>query len=232
MALFGQSAENALRARVAELEQENSTLREVLGRHVGKDVALRAVESGAALAGETRFVSVFFVDLVGSTTAVSTMRATEVVTMLNRFFEVVVDVADAHGGLVNKFVGDEALVVFGAPAFRADAPTAALRAARELIHRLREVPGITAGIGVTAGTVLAGTIGSAERFEYTVIGDPVNEAARLTSLAKEHPGGVMASGYVVGFASEDEQAQWETGDLVTLRGRTKLTRLAWPRQQG
>jgi adenylate cyclase len=194
-----------LQDRVGQLEQENAILRQLLAQHVGEDVARHALESGINRDGETRFVSVLFVDLVGSTTAVATKRPSEVVAMLNAFFEVVVEVVGKHGGWVNKFVGDEALAVFGAPAFQADAASAALAAARELTDSLCALPGIRIGIGVAAGTVLAGNIGSANRLEYTVIGDPVNEAARLTELAKKHPGCVLASGYVVGFASEEEQ---------------------------
>ncbi|GGC61224.1 adenylate/guanylate cyclase domain-containing protein [Hoyosella rhizosphaerae] len=223
----------ALQTSVASLIsdfQNARASRELLDQHVGRDVARQALSSGTQLGGQTRFVAVLFVDLVGSTTAVSTMRPAEVVAMLNKFFNIVVSVVDRHRGFVNKFVGDEALVIFGAPQFRADAATAALVAARELVDELADMPNIKVGVGVAAGTVLAGNIGSAERFEYTVIGDPVNEAARLTELAKKEAGSILASSYAVSFASEEEQVHWATGDLVTLRGRTKLTRLAWPRR--
>lgn len=217
-----------LHARIEELEQENVRLQQLLAQHIGRDVASQAVASSAAIGGETRFVAVLFVDLVGSTHAVSTQRPGDVVAMLNRFFEVVVAVVERHGGFVNKFVGDEALVVFGAPAYRADAVTGALVTARELARELSDVPGIRVGIGVSAGTVLAGNVGSADRFEYTVIGDPVNEAARLTELAKKQQGSILASAYSVSFAADSEQGRWQTGELVKLRGRNKLTRLAWP----
>ncbi|MBB3038260.1 adenylate/guanylate cyclase domain-containing protein [Hoyosella altamirensis] len=218
-----------MRLRIKQLEHENTQLQQLLAQHVGRDVAHQALVSGSGIGGETRFVAVLFVDLVGSTTAVSTMRPAEVVAMLNTFFELVIRVVERHGGFVNKFVGDEALVIFGAPAYRADATTSALTAARELVAELEAIPGIQVGIGVSAGTVLAGNIGSAERFEYTVIGDPVNEAARLTELAKKQPGSILASSYAVDFSGDGEQALWETGELVKLRGRNKLTRLAWPR---
>ena len=69
------------------------------------------------------------------------------------------------------------------------------------------------------------------RDRYTVIGQPVNEAARLTELAKKHQARVIASEYTVNFACDDEQKHWQVGELVELRGRGKLTRLAWPRTQ-
>ncbi len=129
---------------------------------------------------------------------------------------------------MNKFVGDAALAIFGAPLDRPDAPTAALAAARELRTALRSVSGLDIGIGVSAGLAVAGNIGAANRFEYTVIGDPVNEASRLTELAKDHPGRVLASGSALYFAEESEQRNWTAGEEVQLRGRRRKTRLSWP----
>ena len=83
-------------------------------------------------------------------------------------------------------------------------------------------------MGVSAGEVVAGNIGAAERFEYTVIGDPVNEAARLTDLAKERRPRVIASERAIERASRDETVHWELGEAVTLRGRHEPTRLASP----
>ncbi len=152
----------------------------------------------------------------------------EVVELLNEFFRVVVDVIDRHHGFVNKFMGDAALAIFGAPLDRPDAPTAALAAARELRFKLNDITGLDVGIGVSAGLAVAGNIGAAERFEYTVIGDPVNEASRLTELAKLRPSRVLASTSALYFADEEEQAEWELGEQVQLRGRRRLTHLAWP----
>jgi adenylate cyclase len=148
-----------------------------------------------------------------------------VVEFLNSFFTEVVEVVDEHDGWVNKFEGDAALAVFGAPAPLDDHATSALRAARALHERLDE--GV-AGIGVSCGEVVAGNIGDTSRFEYTVIGDPVNEAARLTELAKDH-GGVLASEAILNCASGDEPGNWEVGESVELRGRGEPTRLAKPR---
>lgn len=217
--------------RIDELEAENLRLRQLLAHHVGEDVAERELVSGANREGDVRFVAVLFIDLVGSTKKVAMMRPAQVVDLLNRFFDIVVDVVERNGGFVNKFIGDEALVIFGAPAYSADAAGDSLKAARELHEALVGNPEMQAGIGVAAGTVLAGNIGSSTRFEYTVIGQPVNEAARLTELAKKHEGRVVASEYTVNFARDEERAHWEVGELVELRGRGKLTRLAWPRPQ-
>src|SRR5690606_37431738 len=107
---------------------------------------------------------------------------------------------------------------------------AALATARGIDTRLcEEVPGIEAGIGVAAGTVVAGNVGAHDRFEYTVIGAPVNEAARLCELAKTSPGRLLASSDTVNGATDAERALWTLGDTVTLRGYEVPTRLAHPR---
>ncbi|WP_174575675.1 adenylate/guanylate cyclase domain-containing protein [Nocardia miyunensis] len=214
--------------RMMEEAAQRRELQELFGQHVGEEVARRALEYGTELGGETRFVAVLFVDMVGSTATAAERPPTEVVSLLNEFFRVVVDVIDRHNGLINKFVGDAALAIFGAPLDRPDAPTAALAAARDLREALREVPGLDIGIGVSAGLAVAGNIGAANRFEYTVIGDPVNEASRLTELAKERPERVLTSGSALYFADAAEQAHWESGEEVQLRGRRRKTRLAWP----
>ncbi|NUS45072.1 MAG: HAMP domain-containing protein [Mycobacteriaceae bacterium] len=214
--------------RMMEEAAERRKLQELFGRHVGEDVARRALEHGTELGGETRFVAVLFVDMVGSTATAAERPPTEVVSLLNEFFRVVVDVVDRHNGLLNKFIGDAALAIFGAPLDRPDAPTAALSAARELRAALTEVAGLDIGIGVSAGLAVAGNIGGRNRFEYTVIGDPVNEAARLTELAKEHPSRVLASSSALYFADDGERAHWEPGGEVRLRGRRRKTELAWP----
>ncbi len=209
--------------------RENERLRDLFGRHVGEDVARHALEHGVALGGQTCEAAVIFVDLKGSTRLAATRPPGEVVALLNAYFGVVVEVVSHHGGLINKFQGDAALAVFGAPEPLDDAPGQALAAARELSRRLQaELPQLLAGIGVSAGRVVAGHIGAEQRLEYTVIGDPVNEAARLSDLAKSTPDHLLASAKVVAAAGRAEAAHWRLGSSVTLRGRTARTRLAAP----
>jgi adenylate cyclase len=209
--------------------RERERLRDMLGRHVGEDVARRALERGVELGGEEREVAVLFVDLVGSTELAAASPPSEVVALLNAVFGTVVAAVGEHGGAVNKFEGDAALCLFGAPLERDDAAGDALAAARTLRARLRaDLPQADFGIGVSAGAAVAGNIGAAERSEYTVIGDPVNEAARLVELAKRDAGRVLASGAALERAGDAERARWEEGDTVTLRGRAHPTRLARP----
>ena len=209
--------------------RDRERIRDLFGRHVGHDVAQQAA-SGLGeieLGGETREVSVLFVDLVGSTTYAEEHPPTEVVAMLNRFFGVIVEEVDEHGGLVNKFMGDAVLAVFGAPVAQDDHATSALAAARRIAERLAEEVGeVRAGIGVATGEVVVGNVGHEERFEYTVIGDAVNAAARLTELAKEVPGGVLALGESLDAATDAEPDHWQERESTTLRGRSTATRLA------
>ena len=165
---------------------------------------------------------------MGSTQLVSTLPPKEVVDLLNRFFAVIIEEVDRHRGMVNKFEGDATLAIFGAPVTLDNPDEDALAAARTIAERLiREVPECPAGIGVAAGQVVAGNVGANERFEYTVIGEPVNEAARLSELAKSRPGRrVLACADTVAGASESERRRWQIGETVTLRGYEHPTRLA------
>jgi adenylate cyclase len=210
--------------------RERERLRDLFGRQVGEDVARAALEGGTELGGEARDVAALFVDLVASTELAARREPHEVVELLNAFFRVVVEVVGCHGGFVNKFEGDAALCVFGAPLERPDAPADALAAARELRDRLHaELPHCDFGIGVSWGRAVAGNIGAAERFEYTVIGDAVNEAARLTELAKRRDGRILASGAALAAAGDGEAEHWTLDGEVTLRGRGAATALAVPR---
>ncbi|GAB19179.1 adenylate cyclase [Gordonia effusa NBRC 100432] len=204
--------------------RERERIRDLFGRHVGRDVAEAALTSDPELGGVERTVAVIFVDVIGSTTLAAEHPPTEVVNILNRFFAVIVREVEEQRGLVNKFEGDAVLAIFGAPIDLDDSAGNALAAARQIATRLvAEVPEISAGIGVGYGPVVAGNVGAIERFEFTVIGDPVNEAARLSELAKRDPTRPVASARAIDAASSDEAARWERQETVTLRGRTEGT---------
>lgn len=209
--------------------RERERVRDLFGRHVGREVVAAAELQRPKLGGEARYVAVVFVDIVGSTRLTSILAPMEIVALLNRFFAVVVDEIDRHHGLVNKFEGDAALAVFGAPNTMEHPEDEALSAARAIAVRLRaEVPECEAGIGVAAGEAVAGNVGAKERFEYTVIGEPVMAAARLCELAKSAPDRLLASSATVEAATETEREKWSFGDTVTLRGLAQSTRLATP----
>jgi adenylate cyclase len=212
--------------RMVEGLRERQTLQDLFGRHVGPGVARQALEKGVALGGERREVSVLFVDIVASTGLAESRPPDEVVTVLNVFFDAVVRRVGAEGGWVNKFEGDGAMCVFGAPEPQADHANRALRAARTLRRDLLALavthPGLDAAVGVSSGIVVAGNVGTEQRYEYTVIGDPVNEAARLTEEAKRRLGRVLASDESVERAS-GEAVRWRVVDEISLRGRQRPT---------
>lgn len=210
--------------------RERERLQDLFGRQVGRDVATAALAAHEVrLGGEVRQVAVLFVDLVGSTALAARCPPEEVVALLNRFFGVVVDVVEQHGGWINKFEGDAALAVFGAPAPHAGPAGGALAAGRALAPRLAaELTEVDVGVGVSAGDAVAGNVGDVRRYEYTVIGDPVNEAARLSECAKQMAGRVCASGRAVELAGPDEAERWEIGESRLLRGRAEPTPIAVP----
>jgi adenylate cyclase len=215
--------------RMADGLRERERIRDLFGRQVGEDVAQVALSEGVRLGGEEREVAALFIDLVGSTSLALALPPSEVVRVLNRFFRVVYEVVEADGGLVNKFVGDAALCVFGAPVARQDPAGDALRAARRLAGRLaRELPEVDFGLGVSAGVAVAGNVGAERRFEYTVVGDPINESARLAELAKQRPERVLASRAALERAAAREAGAWSVSDSAVLRGRFTPTELAHP----
>lgn len=211
--------------------RQRRILEDLFGRYVGTAVADQALERGVDLSGERAEASVVFVDLLGSTAMAAALPPEDVVRTLNAYFAAVVGAAAGEGGWVNKFEGDGALCIFGPPAGEADHAARALRAAKAIAARVedesRHHRALVAAIGVSSGPVVAGNIGSPERFEYTVIGDPVNEAARLTDLAKSRPGRLLASQAVVEGAA-GQAGRWIPSGEVVLRGRPAPTRLWSP----
>lgn len=207
---------NHLAAGIREREE----LRDLFSRQVGQ--AGLADMAGLGTVGEShgelREVTVLFVDLRGYTAFAERHPPTEVVEMLNRFFGVVVAVVNREGGWINKFEGDAALCIFGAPQDQPDHADRALRAAHALPRRLLSDGGpLFAGIGVASGEAVAGFVGTPERYEYTVIGDVVNLASRLCESAKKHPTGVLASATTLHAARSHDG--WKPAGRIEVRGR-------------
>ncbi len=209
--------------------QERDQLRDLFGRHVGEEVVRRAIDANESLSGDEREVAILFVDLVGSVQLATTREPHEVAAVLNDFFQIVVDAVDARHGLINKFQGDAALAVFGAPLRIEDPASAALATARALTQELHRLS-VDFGIGVSAGPVFAGNIGAENRYEYTVVGDAVNEAARLADRAKDFDGRVLCSAAAIERADEAERRCWAVQGTEMLRGRSQLTQISAPVQ--
>ncbi|BBY63870.1 adenylate/guanylate cyclase domain-containing protein [Mycolicibacterium helvum] len=219
-----QSGFNRMVAGLAERDR----LKDLFGRHVGTDVALRAVKDADTLTGEVREAAVLFVDLVGSTQLAQSRSPAEVAEVLNHFFQIVVAAVDERRGLINKFQGDAVLAVFGAPLPSANPAADALATARALTAALRRLPVVDFGIGVSAGPVFAGNIGAAHRYEYTVIGDAVNEAARLADRAKDFDARALCSDVALLKSDATERAHWTECAAEVLRGRREPTRMSAP----
>ncbi|SHN83036.1 adenylate/guanylate cyclase domain-containing protein [Bradyrhizobium erythrophlei] len=162
----------------------------LFGQHVSPPVVERLLREGAATTSELRRVVVMFVDFRSFTVQAQQRSPREVVERLDRAFAVLVEILDRHGGIVNKFLGDGLLALFGAPIAHDDAVRQAVDAARDMLAAMERDNAagdwaLRIGIGVHVGEVVAGTIGSPRRKEYTVIGDAVNLASRLEALNKE-----------------------------------------------
>ncbi|MBR1284322.1 adenylate/guanylate cyclase domain-containing protein [Bradyrhizobium sp. AUGA SZCCT0177] len=162
----------------------------LFGQHVSPQVVERLMAEGAATGSEIRRVAVMFVDFRSFTAGASTRTPQEVVDRLDGAFAVLVDILDRHGGIVNKFLGDGFLALFGAPFDAGNAAHRAVAAAREMLEaneRANQASSwpLRIGIGIHVGEVVAGNIGSPRRKEYTVIGDTVNFASRLEALNKD-----------------------------------------------
>jgi adenylate cyclase len=207
--------------------RERSRLQDLFGRHVGDEVAQRALDEGVQLGGERRDVTVFFVDLIGSTSLAESQTPEEVVAILNDLFESVVRAVAQEDGWVDKFEGDAAMCVFGAPVARDDHAARALRAARRLLDVVRAQGRLDVGIGVSTGSVVAGNIGTPERYSYTVIGSAANEAARLSDHAKSHERRLVVSAATVDAAGA-RGSDWEPAGSVRLRGLSADTEIFVP----
>jgi adenylate cyclase len=169
---------------------ERERLREALGTYVDPAVAELILADGTSLAGEEVEVTIMFVDIRDFTGFAERAPAPEVVASLNALFDLIVPIINGHGGHVDKFIGDGLLAVFGAPRRQPGHADAALAAALDIERALRREaatapPSLRVGIGLNSGTVVAGNVGGAGRFEFTVIGDAVNVAARAEAATRQ-----------------------------------------------
>jgi class 3 adenylate cyclase len=166
---------------------EREALREAFGAYVDPDVAERVLEEGELIEGQEREVTVLILDVCNFTEFAERSSARETVAFLNDLFGIAVPCVVEHGGHANKFLGDGLLAVFGAPQRHADHADRAVAAGRDIAVRLFEHFGdeVSFGIGLNSGPVVVGSVGGGGRLEFTVIGDPVNVAARVENLTRE-----------------------------------------------
>jgi class 3 adenylate cyclase len=161
----------------------------VLNAVADRAVAERLIENREVLSGELREVTMLFCDIRGFTALTEHMSPHEVIELLNEHMTALTEISYSHGGIVDKFVGDLIMVLFGAPLSGTNDPQRAVDCARAMISRRREMNAtsrhpLEIGIGLASGTVVAGCMGSDQRLSYTVLGHRVNLASRLCSLAQ------------------------------------------------
>ncbi len=203
--LFAVARLTRLTDEVQSAAWQRQRLERHLGRYVSPTVANVILQGEAQLAtAERRDVTVLFCDLRDFTTMCERERPEEVVALLNAFYERACQVVQAHGGTVNKFMGDGLLALFGAPDDHPNPEQAAVGAAHEIMYaadELRSRGGVWSqldiGISLDAGDVVVGEVGASSRAEYTAIGTTVNRAARLQGVAREAHRRIVLSGALV-----------------------------------
>jgi adenylate cyclase len=188
--------------QMARSLREKEMIKRAFTRYVAREVVEEILKDpeNLVLTGERREVTVLFCDVRGFTPMSERLSPEEVVLLLNDFYTLMIETTFKHDGTLDKFLGDAVMAIFGAPIAHPDHSLRAVRTALAMqegiieLNARRQTEGkepITVGIGVSAGAAVAGTVGTADRMEYTVIGDTVNLAARLESSAK--PGQILIS---------------------------------------
>jgi adenylate cyclase len=176
--------------RLTESAVERERVRGLLGMHVSEQVMEYLLSGRLKDGAERRTITVCFTDIRDFTRLSESRPPEEVLRLLNLYFGRMCDIVAAHGGIVNKFLGDGMLIVFGAPADQSDDAHKALAAAREMVAevaRMRasgEFPDLRIGVGMHRGVAVVGNVGGLQRQEYTAIGDTVNTASRVQDLTK------------------------------------------------
>lgn len=184
---------------------ERDRIRAALGTYVDQDVAERILAEGTSLDGEEVEVTVMFVDVRDFTAFAERRPARQVVAALNGLFDRIVPVVHANGGHIDKFIGDGVLAVFGAPRRLPDHAARALAAALD-IEREVSAGDLQVGIGLNSGTVVAGNVGGAGRFEFGVIGDVVNTAARVEAATRQTGDAVLLGESTAALLARDAAA--------------------------
>jgi adenylate cyclase len=212
---------------------ERERLREAFGAFVDPTLTERVLVEGTDLRGEEIEVSVLFLDVRGFTEFAERAAAQEVVACLNQLYEVVVPVIQSHGGHANKFVGDGLLAVFGAPERHPDHAARAVAAACEIARLVREgvSGGLRVGLGVNSGRVVVGTIGGGGRRDFTVIGAPVNTAARVEAATRLTGDDILITETTL-RALGPHGEEFEERRSVPLKGKSATVRLYAPRPDG
>jgi adenylate cyclase len=201
----------------------------LLGKTMSSDVAKSLIEAPAALGGEIREATILFADIRGFTPLADALGPRATVELLNRYFSYMADVIGAEGGVIDKFIGDAIMALFGLPTSRGDDADRAVAAARNMHRALklmnerltRSEPQLEIGIGIASGLLVAGQIGSPDRMNYTVIGDPVNLAARIEGVTKSYGNAILICEET--FAKLSRKVPTRRVDVLVVKGRQTPT---------
>ncbi len=206
--------------------QERERIIELFGRHVSPSVVEKLLAQPNA-EGERRQVCVMFLDIRNFTSFSEGRQPEEVVRFLNRIFEPLIDCVNRHHGIINKFLGDGFMAVFGAPLVDSDAAGNAVRASRDVLSAVQklmddgQIPPTRIGIGLHLGEAVTGNVGSPQRKEYTIIGDVVNVAARIEGLNKQFGSQFLVSESVRAQAMAELEGAIACGP-VPVKGRSDV----------
>ncbi len=208
---------------------EREKIRSILHKSVSKEIAESLVAQGTIeLGGEEKDVTVLFSDIRSFTTISESLAPKELVGQLNEYFTGMARAIDEHHGVIDKYIGDAVMALFGAPLGKPEDPANALRAALAMAQALdalnaerakKGLPAWKNGIGINTGPVVAGTLGSEERWSYTVIGDAVNVASRLESVTKDYGAQIIASARTKELAGAG--FRWKPLGSVKVKGKTE-----------
>jgi class 3 adenylate cyclase len=210
--------------------QERERLHEAFGAYVGPNVAEMVLRDGVDLDGEELQVSILCLDIRDFTRFAERASAREVVDRLNEFYELVVPLLVRHGGYPDKYVGDGLLGVFGAPepiVAHADRAVAASIEIATAVHE-RYRGSLRVGIGVNSGLVVAGTVGGGGHVEFTVIGDPVNTAARVEQVTRQTGDAVLVTDATQRLLCLDHGG-FDARPAAPLKGKRERVQLWAPR---
>ena len=216
-------------AVIEDISQEKR-VRNTMARYMPGSVVEQLLEQAEEnLSGSLQPVTILFSDIRGFTTRSEEIGARATVSMLNEYLSLMVDIIEEHDGILDKFIGDAIMGLFGAPFPRSDDAINSVKTAQGMLKSLGKLNSnrikrgefpIEIDIGINTGEVVVGNIGSAKRMDYTVIGDAVNLAARLESATKHYSSNLLISETTYERITEDMQKFFRKVDIVTAKGKT------------
>ncbi|AHC13867.1 adenylate/guanylate cyclase domain-containing protein [Salinispira pacifica] len=210
-------------------EHKEKKVRQIFQKYVPQELIDRFFQSPESmLVGEDRVLAILFSDIRSFTTISEAMHPSDLVNQLNVYFDIMVEIIMKHGGIVDKYIGDAIMAIFGAPVKHDDDALRAVNAGLDMVEALVEFnkaqrakgfPEFLTGIGINYGIVTVGNIGAEKKMDYTVIGDMVNLASRLEGLTKEYRQELIISESLQRKVAEYYPTRHI--DTVTVKGKTR-----------